>query len=174
MSDDDGPSLLERAAVKAAGISGWFARADFPGFGSDESGSAIEYANDFQSEFNSNNKSIESYASERLNPTTGYDTFAVYFHDKSGANVTRYVVADVSNGSWSNARVVASTNRSVDHWISADWYASKHTADELDTFVEEYAELNQGLTRGYQLKLVAKYGSGLESDMWARNRSDSE
>lgn len=173
---DGEASIVDTVASKAAGFSGWIARQEFglsvADLGDDsDTGNATTYAESFQTEFNDHNESIETYANQRLNATDDYDVFVVYFHDKDGGNVTRYVVANASNGNWSNARVVTPTqfedlNRSEDHWISADWYASKYAGDELDGFVEDYAKPNEDLTKRSQLTLVAKYGTGLESDLW--------
>jgi len=82
----------------------------------------------------------------------------------------RYVVANASNGNWSNSRVLTpsefnATNRTQDQYVSLDWYQSRNAAPELEAFVEEYAEPNENLSTGYRAKLLAKYGAP-ESSMW--------
>lgn len=171
--EDDG-SLAVAAAEKIAATTSFMARqaatlGEF--FGEDESGSASEYATDFQRTFNSNNGTLESYVNQRVTADTGHDVYRVYFNDKEGGNVTRYVVSTVENGNFTNARMVNQTtfdslNRSVDYTVRADWYVSRNAADELDAFITEYAEPNKDLTSSYVAKKKAKYGSGLESGLW--------
>lgn len=176
--EDSEVGIAEQALIQVSELTGWIARKDVPFVGSDSKpGNATQYARDFEQEFNQHNGSIESYASNRLNADTNHDVFAVYFHDKAGHNVTRYVVSDVVNGSWQNARAVNETefqslNRSVDHWVSLDWYQSRHAAGELDQFVTDYASTGDDLPAGYRAKLLAKYGAP-QSDMWGANRSSA-
>ncbi len=131
---------------------------------------ATTYAEDFTNTFNEHNASLETFVSERLTADTNHDVFAVYFHDREDGNVTRYVVSDVENGSWTNARVLTpaefdATNRTVDQWVSLDWYQSRAAGDELETFVDEHAEPNEDFSPGDKAAYLAKYGAP-ESSMW--------
>ena len=137
----------------------------------DEGADAATYVADIQSTFNESNATIGAYASERLPADTGHDVARIYVHDEDGGNETLYLVSDVENESWTNARLVDQAsfedlNRSVDFWVSMDWFVSKHAADELETFVDDYADENRNLSRSYQLRKISKYGSGIKSDLW--------
>ncbi len=162
---EEGGSFGAWVAAQTSGFSRWYAST----FGDDE-GNATEHANAFAEEFNRENATIEAYANERLTADTDHDVFAVYFHDQEGNNVTRYVVANASNGNWSNSRVLTpsefnATNRTQDQYVSLDWYQSRNAEPELDAFVEEYAEPNENLSTGYRAKMLAKYGAP-GSSMW--------
>ncbi len=168
---EEGGSLGAWIASGTSGFSKWWAKT----FGDDE-GNATEYADDFAETYNAENATIEAYANERLGADDNHDVFAVHFHDRDGHNVTRYVVANASNGNWSNSRVLTpsefnETNRTQDQYVSLDWYQSLSAADELDAFVEEYAEPNENLSTGYRAKLLAKYGAP-ESSMWNTTEED--
>ncbi len=167
--DDDDDSMLASAGKWLAGGTSGFSRWYAKTFGESE-GNATDHAKAFTTEFNRHNETIEAYANERVEADSDHDVFAVYFHDREGNNVTRYVVANASNGNWSNTRVLTpaefdETNRTQDQYVSLDWYQSRAAADELDTFVEEYAESNENLSKSYRAKLLAKYGAP-ESSMW--------
>jgi len=174
VDDDSDVSLTEKAGMYVTSATSWATRKRASVFS--DSGNATRYADDFESEFDANNETIESYSSARLDATSDYDVFRVEFHDRDDNTVSRYVVADVSNGSWENARVVNqsefdSLNRTQDHYVSLDWYQSKHAADELDAFVGDYATEDKDLTASYRAKMLAQYGAP-DSDMWG-NESET-
>lgn len=172
--DTDDSSLGVEIARNIAAATSWGARqgatvSDI--FSGDSDTSAEAYADDFQETFNENNTTLEDYASERVDATEKYDVYRLEFHDRDGNEVTRYLVSNGSDGEFSNARVVDQStfddlNRSVDYTIEADWYVSRNAADELATFVDEYAEPNKNVTTTYYAKKKAQYGDGLESDLW--------
>lgn len=168
VSDDDDSFLASAGKWLAGGTSGfsrWYAKT----FGDDE-GNATVYADEFAETYNAENATIEAYANERITADDQHDVFAVYFHDRKGNNVTRYVVANASNGDWTNSRVLTpsefnATNRTQDQYVSLDWYQSRAAAEELDEFVEEYAEPDENLSTTYRAKMLAKYGAP-DSSMW--------
>jgi len=168
---EEGGSLGAWIASGTSGFSRWYAST----FGDDD-GNATEYAEDFAEAYNAENETIEAYANERLEADDNHDVFAVHFHDRDGNNVTRYVVANASNGNWSNSRVLTptefnETNRTQDQSVSLDWYQSRNAAPELEAFVEEYAEPKENLSTGYRAKMLAKYGAP-ESSMWNSTEED--
>jgi len=168
IADDDDQGLLEEAGIWVAGATSGASRTYAAYLG--EEANASTYAADFSTAFNEHNASLEAFASERLTADTNHDVFAVHFHDREDGNVTRYVVSDVENGSWTNARVLTpaefdATNRTADQWVSLDWYQSRAAGDELETFVEEHAEPNKDLSPGDKASYLAKYGAP-ESSMW--------
>lgn len=175
VSDDDGDGLLEEAGVWIAGATSGASRTYAAYMGDDANAST--YASDFEAEFNANNESLENFANERLTADTNHDVFAVYFHDREDRNVSRYVVSDVENGSWMNARVLTesefeATNRTVDQWVSLDWYQSRNADDELTEFVDEHAEPDEDLSTADKASYLAKYGAP-ESSMWNTTETGS-
>lgn len=134
-------------------------------------GKADQYATDWADEVNDNSAEIAAYASERLDASDSYDTFRVDFADRDDGEATRYVVSDVSNGSWENLRVVTpdefdDLNRTVDHTVTANWHVSRNAAEETATFVKDYVEPGESLSTTYKAAMVSKYGGGLESGLW--------
>jgi len=169
-------SLTERVGLWAAEKASWVTKTATK-LTDDGGGNASEYAADFEAEFHAYNDTLVAYANDQLSPTSDYEVFRVHFTDRSGSNVTRYVVADEYNGVYENARVLSpsefdATNREVDHWVALDWYQSRHAADELDTFVEDYARPNEPTPKTYRGRMLAEYGAP-DSDMWATNESDA-
>jgi len=168
IADDDDQGILEEVGIWVAGATSGASRT-YAAYLGDEA-NATTYAEDFTNTFNEHNASLETFVSERLTADTNHDVFAVYFHDREDGNVTRYVVSDVENGSWTNARVLTpaefdATNRTVDQWVSLDWYQSRAAGDELETFVDEHAEPNEDFSPGDKAAYLAKYGAP-ESSMW--------
>lgn len=170
----DESSLGIAIAKELAAGSSWVARqqASVSDFLSGESDvTAEEYADDFQETFNKNNATLEAYASKRVDATEQYDVYRLEFSDKEGGEATRYVVSTSSTGTFTNSRVVTQStfdglNRSIDYTVKADWFVSRNAADELQTFVDEYAEPGKNVTATYYATKKAKYGDGLESDLW--------
>jgi hypothetical protein len=175
VADDDDGGLLASAGKWLAGATSGLSRT-YAAYVGDEA-NASTYAADFEAAFNEHNGSLEAFANERLTADTNHDVFVLHFHDRSDGNVSRYVVSDVENGSWTNARVLnqsefEATNRTADQWISLDWYQSRAAGDELETFVDEHAEPNEDLTTGDRAALLAKYGAP-ESSMWNTTETGS-
>ncbi len=175
VSDDDDDGLLEETSVWIAGATSGVSRT-YAAYMGDEA-NASTHASDFEEAFNANNESLEAFANERLTADTNHDVFVLHFHDRSDGNVSRYVVSDVENGSWTNARVLnqsefEAANRTADQWVSLDWYQSRAAGDELETFVDEHAEPNENLSTGDNAAYLAKYGAP-ESSMWNTTETGS-
>ncbi len=175
VADDDDDGLLKSAGVWIAGATSGISRT-IAAYTGDEN-DAGAYAEDFETEFNENNESLEAFASERLTADTNHDVFVLHFSDREDGNVSRYVVSDVENGSWTNARVLTpsefeTTNRTADQWISLDWYQSRNAGDELAEFVDDHAEPNEDLSAADKASYLAKYGAP-ESSMWNSTETES-
>lgn len=127
---------------------------------------ATQYADDFQQSFNSNNQTLIEYANSRMNASADREVIAIEFTDVNGNTDTRYLVSTVDNESYQSAKIVESTDRSVDENISADWYVSRHASDELDSFISTYAEPDEDFSNSYYTTMVAKYGGGLNGSLW--------
>lgn len=170
VSDDGEEGYLASAGIWLAKATGGVSRYWAAYVADGDAADAETYAEDFTSTFNANNETIAQYANQRLTADTDHDVFAVYFHDREDGNVTRYVVSDVENGSWSNVTVLTpdefdDRNRTSDHYVSLDWYQSRNADAEVETFVEEYAEDETDLSATYKGELLGTYGAP-ESDMW--------
>jgi|GEM_PF-1006998 len=135
-------------------------------------GQATEYADSVEERLHGSNESIRAYINERVSASADYDAFRVYFHDRDGNNVTRFVVATVDNGSYaSGPRMLTpaefeDTGRTADHWVSLDWYASRHAADELDSFVTEFVTPGENVSRSTQARLLSQYRGSITSSLW--------
>ena len=175
VADDDDSDLLAGAGAWFAGATSGISRT-ITAYTADEE-SASTYASDFKAEFNDHNESLEAFANERITADTDHDVFVLNFHDRKEGNVSRYVVSDVENGSWTNTRVLSqpgfeATNRTADQWISLDWYQSRAAGEELAAFVDEHAEPNESLSTGDKAAYLGKYGAP-ESSMWNTTEDDS-
>lgn len=175
VAEDDDEGLLEGTGTWFVGMTSGITRTITAYVGSSEAAST--YASDFEAEFNDHNESLEAFANERVAADTDHDVFVLYFHDRNDGNVSRYVVSDVENGSWTNARVLTqsefeATNRTADQWISLDWYQSRAAGDELAEFVDEHAEPNESLSTVDKAAYLGKYGAP-ESSMWNTTEDNS-
>lgn len=165
--DDDLSAMLARAlAERTGGAAKFIARLTTP-----DDATAADYAANATETFNDENVTIESWANEQLEASSDRDVFRVCFHDRDDGAATRYVVANVSNGSWTDTRVVTPStfdglNRTVDYNVSLDWYASQNADDELATFVEKFAVQEQNISSAYRARKAATYGDSVESDLW--------
>ena len=175
VDDEDDDGFLASAGTFIAGVTSGISRTYAAYVGAEKNASS--YASDFDREFNENNETIEEYANQRVAADADHDVFVVYFHDREDGNVSRYVVSEAQNGNWSNSRVLTqsefeATNRTVDQWVSLDWYQSRAAGDEFEAFVDEHAEPNENLSAGDKAAYLAKYGAP-ESSMWNTTETGS-
>ena len=146
----------------------------------DDPATATDHADAFEATVEGNNDTIRTYANERLTLDSDDEVFRIYVHDRDGGNETRYVVTSANDGNWTDGpRVLTqsefdATDRSVNHWISLDWYASKHADDATQTFVTDYAATDTNVSSSYRLEMVSKYGDGIKSDLWGDTSPEFE
>lgn len=131
--------------------------------GSDKA-DATEYSEDVQSTFNSHNDTLLQWANARSTASEDADVARLKFTDKSGNSKYMFVVADVNTttGNYTSVRMMnltefKDTDRTHDHTFRLSPFASRNAADELDTFITEYAEPNEGLNRSELARLSGKY-----------------
>jgi len=123
---------------------------------------AEEDRGDLQETFNANNATIETYVNDRFSGNhSAWDVIAIT-HVRGDGEATQYLVADVNNSTFVNARMVNSTDRTVDKKVTLEKMASDRAHEELETFVEEYAEPNQTVDGSYVDQLAAKYGGNVD------------
>lgn len=135
---------------------------------------ADQYAADLQQEFNAESADLQALGNDELDASTSRDVFRVCLNDQQDGHAERYVVSNISNGDWTDTRMVNqstfdSLNRSVDHNVSLDWYASRNAADELEAFDEKFADDRKNVSKTYHAKMVAEYGDSVQSDLWGQS-----
>lgn len=117
-------------------------------------------ADDLQAVGNDHAAQVQAYANDRVNASTSYDVFEIEFRI-DGDTATRYVTADVVNGSYENASVDASTDRPVDESCTLEGAAARNAADELESFVENYVEPDRDVDRRLFSEIAAEYGGSI-------------
>lgn len=118
---------------------------------------ALEDRAALQQAFNSQNESIQNYTNARFGGNESAWNVIAIEHVRGEGETTQYLVADVENGSFANARMVNSTERPVDRTVTLSGYASDNAHAELDTFVEEFVDEDRGVTRAYTTRLATEY-----------------
>jgi hypothetical protein len=134
-------------------------------------GNVREYADAFQAAFDRQADVLRRYANDRIDDP-GATTVAVGFTDRQGNDAVRYLAAESAPGTdvLTDLRVVgperfAEMDRAVDERVDADWYLSRHAADELRAFVDEYARRDRDPPRSYVAKTAAKYGDSVDDEL---------
>lgn len=124
---------------------------------------AAEAADDIQTTFTTHNESIEAWINQRTTASTDADTLKLTIQlDDERATV--YVLGDVTDGNYTNARAVQSTDREPDGACTLEANAARNASDELDTFAEEYANPGDDLSREHMRYLVGRYGGNVHCD----------
>ncbi|MFD1527597.1 MULTISPECIES: hypothetical protein [Halolamina] len=117
---------------------------------------------DLQQAFNTHNESIEDYTNARFGGNESAWNVIETTHVRDDGNATQYLVADVSNDSFQNARMVNTTDLPVDKSVTLSGYASDAAHDELDLFVEESVAEDRDVTVAYTTRLAAEYSGYVE------------
>jgi hypothetical protein len=132
---------------------------------------AAQYRDTVKKTFNENNEPLQNWTNDRVNAAEDGDVARIKFTDKSGNSEWLFVVADVneSTGEYENARALnltefKKTDREVDLNYRLSPYASRNLDGELETFVDEFAEPNEDLTRDYVSGWAGEYGGEVEGD----------
>jgi hypothetical protein len=157
-------SSIDELAKKTGGLSRTVADL------TSESGHVEGYADDFQETFNANAETLRRYANDRLD--VGDVAVAIRFADREGNHSERYLVAlaDEPTSTLEEVRIVdperfENLDRSIDRRVAVDWYLSRNAADELETFLETFADQNRDPPHAYVAKTAAKYGDSVEGDL---------
>lgn len=107
------------------------------GFGEDVD--AIASADAVQTFVNNHSGEIQQYINARTTASTEWDTIAVTFHGDEAAT-TRYVVADVSDGNYTNGRMVGTTDREIDERCELAGQAVANAPEEVRTLYDEFVK----------------------------------
>lgn len=161
-SDDDSEGWLSTAR---AFVGGYVERASL-NFRELRDGdwSPDDRADELADEYNPYSSDFEQYANDRTTASTSLDVVEIELvNDDESA--TRYLVADVENGSYANTSIVESTDRQVDAWVSLCGYAARNAPDELEAFREDFVEDDEDVSASYLAETHGRYGSKLRSDL---------
>jgi len=120
---------------------------------------ASKYATSFATDYNKHNASIENYANKRFSgDASKYDTIEIDF-DVGDAKATRYMVADANGSTFSNSRIVNSTNRTVDKTIGLHDFAAAKATSEFDRFRSKYVAKHKNINHGLMVRMAQHYGT---------------
>jgi len=175
--DNDWSAVASRAiAARTGGLAKWVASLSAE---TDDDANATTYADDLRSELNQESDDLQAYANAQFDASTDHDVFRICTHDQDEGAAMLYLVANASDGTWNNTRAVTSSefsqlNRSVDANVSLDWYASRNADEEVDTFVDKFADGDEpkNITRTYRAKKAGQYGESVTTGLLGEAPSD--
>lgn len=169
--DGDGWKIDDGAAASWSAAKGWMDRktwgiqhSSLNPFG-DEPPTAAERANATVEYFNSHDSGREVWINARLNASTSHDVVKTGWKIRDTTAVW-YVTADVVNGSYTNIRMVDSTDREVDDTITLCGYAAHNSKKELEYFHETYERPNESVDQSYLASMRGKYGPHVETTLY--------
>lgn len=124
---------------------------------------ATEACGDLQAAVNADAATIQQWVNNRTTPATDLDTLALTcdIHDESA---TVYLTANVTNGTYTDAAVVDTTDREPDAACTLSEDAAVNAGDEVETFVDAFADPGEDVTANYQSRLAAQYGGDVSCD----------
>lgn len=132
--------------------------------GSDTEPTAARHSAEVQSSFNSYNVSIQQWVNNRTTATEEHDVMELRL-SIDGTTATRYVVANVSGGNYTQLRMVNKTNRTVDDTTVVCGFAAERAPEEQTRFIEDYVQTGEDPSQSYLAKMSGKYGPDVESTL---------
>ncbi len=133
------------ASTMSAKVTGEKTNADF----------AEQYAQDTKATFNINNATLEDYVNQRVSVNVSeWDVIAIE-HRVGDASSTVYLTASKNSGSFDNATMVNTTDRTVDHTLVLEENAAESADEELAYFVENYAADGKDIDRALITRMQA-------------------
>jgi hypothetical protein len=119
--------------------------------------------------FNSNASTLVSYANNQITDgvdKTTIDTLRVKF-TKAGDAERRFIVVGVDQeaNDFTTASMVESTDREIDEWVHLEALAADNAADELESFVDEYAAENKPIDAELKGRLAGRYAPDVKSSL---------
>ncbi len=139
--------------------------------GNSEEDTAETYARDTAAAIEDNDAALRTLANEEFDADSSDEVVRIQFADEAGDTATRYLVADADDGQWEDGpRVLtpeefAATDRSADHWVTLDAYASRHISDDVEQLATLSEDEDNPSKAMVKARLAANYGSGVESDL---------
>ena len=137
-------------------------------FADEDKRTAKESAKETVDVFNANADVVVEYANEQLSDDrdkTSLDSIRVVFEKTS--TVDRWIVADVDQDAnkFLSAEMTNSKPESVDHYIKLTGLAVADAPDELEFFVDEYAEDGEPIDDAYEGRVAGKYGEDVDTSL---------
>lgn len=129
-----------------------------PIIGGGEADTASDEFADVQSYYNDRSTEFEGWVNDRTPASTDHDVIEIEFQ-LEGETETGYLLANVSNGNYTETAIKTSTNRTVDETVTMCGYAADSARDELKTFYKEYVEPGNDVETGYLGGLAGRYKS---------------
>lgn len=165
-ADDDGDrgSLGETFTRLRASVGGaWDRMTADP-----EARTAAESARATTQVFNTHSGVLVDYANARLasgREKADYDTIRIVF--EKDETVRRWITATVDDSNAYTQAAMTSTrpDRDVDHWVRLEGLAATEAPDELERFVDEYAEPNKPIDARLEGRFAGKYGPDVTSSL---------
>lgn len=122
---------------------------------------------DLMAEFNQHSDAYVSELNAATSPSSDRDVLQVRCVEDprrpwaDSEATSFYIVANVSDGSYTNASAVETTNRTVDETVVLKGIAREQLADDLATYRETYIEGNETVGKAYQQRMTAKYAGNV-------------
>lgn len=166
---DDGPlGGMFDAAADSEGLNaleairdGLLGRATDAWAGVTSEKTASDYATALQAEFNNNSAEYQSWANNHTTADTSLDVLEVTV-TQDGESETLYLTADVVDGAYRNASIVATTDREPDESCELEGNAARNAADELSEFRERFIAGGENVTNGYLTSMGSRYGGNVD------------
>jgi len=161
---DNGSGLRSRLSQASAAARAGIGRL----FADEEKRDGLESARETTTVFNEHSATLVSYANKQVGDgleKTSVDTIRVTFTN-GGETVDRWIVADVDSGSFTGATMTADEpDRDVDGYVELSKLAAADAPDELERFVEKYADEGRAVDAGLRGRLAGRYGPDVETDL---------
>lgn len=125
-------------------------------FGEPADRDAAQAADDLQAEYNASSDTLEAWVNARTEATTAENVLELEL-DIDDGETTIYLVADVNDSDYENSSIVDSTDREVDERCELEDAAARNAADELETFVDEFAEDDEDVSTAFLSRLERQY-----------------
>lgn len=130
-------------------------------------------SNDVQTvteQLESHNSTWTAWINNRTSASTERNVYKIAFHD-DGERIVRYAVADVKDGSYTNASIVKSTSRNVDGWVCLDEYATENIASDLQMIREKFASSGESVPSHVSMRLATEYAGHVHSSLLGHSKS---
>jgi hypothetical protein len=153
--DDEGGSGIVKGVLEGVGLGGLLGRAAYTVDSVRSEPDPTPHAEALAETYNANSDTIEDWVNARFNGTAEDWTVLRIDLEQGDTTATRYLVADVSNGTFEDSEMVAETDRSVDATLTFQDYAATQAAAELEYFVTEYAAADRDVTDALRTRMAA-------------------
>jgi len=166
-SSDDGGlldtvgSYYSAADGVVSGIRSRIVQAVTHSVGVSESPDAEQAATDVADVVADHRSDLQAYANARSTADGDYDALRFEF-TIDGETATRYVTADVVDGNYEGATMVADTDRSVDESCELEGAAARNADEELQTFVDTYVEPGDNVSESLFTRISTQYGGNID------------